>query len=142
MDNYTPESIAFIYQHQVFVFGSNMNGAHIGGAARIAYDQYGAIWGYAEGRYGHSYAIPTLDKDFNKVTEEQLEDSIDTFLEHVMNHKGTDFLLTKIGCGIAGWEVEDVKRIFWQAAQRTTTTFTHSSSLPTNLKIPKEFDNI
>lgn len=69
---FTPENIQELKENQVFVFGSNMNGNHAGGAARLAVEKFGAIMGQAEGLQGQSYAIPTLDKDMEKVTEEEL----------------------------------------------------------------------
>lgn len=68
----TPENIQELKENQIFVFGSNMNGNHAGGAARLAVEKFGAIMGQAEGIQGQSYAIPTLDKDMQKVTEEEL----------------------------------------------------------------------
>lgn len=68
----TPENIQELKENQIFVFGSNMNGNHTGGAARLAVEKFGAIMGQAEGIQGQSYAIPTLDKDMQKVTEEEL----------------------------------------------------------------------
>ncbi len=45
---------------EVFVFGSNAQGAHGGGAARFAYDRFGAVWGQGEGLQGQSYGIDTM----------------------------------------------------------------------------------
>ena len=46
--------------NEVFVFGSNLQGMHGGGAARMAYEHFGAVWGQGVGLYGQSYAIPTM----------------------------------------------------------------------------------
>ena len=67
---FTPDNIQELKENQIFVFGSNMNGNHAGGAARLAVERFGAIMGRAEGIQGQSYAIPTLDEDMEKVTEE------------------------------------------------------------------------
>ena len=69
---FTPENIQELKENQIFVFGSNMNGNHAGGAARLAVEKFGAIMGQAEGLQGQSYAIPTLNEDMEKVTEEDL----------------------------------------------------------------------
>lgn len=69
---FTPDNIQELKENQIFVFGSNMNGNHAGGAARLAVEKFGAIMGQAEGIQGQSYAIPTLDEDMEKVTEEDL----------------------------------------------------------------------
>ena len=45
----------------VFVFGSNPEGRHGAGAARVARIHFGAIYGQGEGLQGNAYAIPTKD---------------------------------------------------------------------------------
>ena len=64
---YTPEHITSLKENEIFVFGSNLLGKHIGGAARMAKDKFGAQERVSEGITGQSYAIPTLDENFNKV---------------------------------------------------------------------------
>ena len=135
---FTPERIEKLKPGEIFVFGSNMNGAHMGGAAHIAYENFGAKWGESEGLTGHSYAIPTLDKNMEKVSEGALEASIDKFIGFVLNNRYLTFYLTKIGCGIAGWDIEDVKRIFWKVIEENYK-FNSEYSIPINLIIPIEF---
>ena len=79
MKQYTPENITDLKPNEVFVFGSNMNGNHAGGAARVAVGKFGAIMGQAEGLQGQSYAIPTLDKDMQKVDLDTLQKSLFRF---------------------------------------------------------------
>ena len=43
----TPEFITRLEPDEIFVFGSNLAGFHGGGAARIAYEKFGAEWGVA-----------------------------------------------------------------------------------------------
>lgn len=136
----TPEDIFDLEVNEIFVFGSNMNGAHIGGAALIAYENFEATWGESEGLTGRSYAIPTLDENMEKVSENALEASIDKFIDFVLNNQQLTFYLTKIGCGIAGWNIEDVKRIFWKVIEDYKPET--ECSLPSNLIIPKEFKKI
>ena len=100
----TPENIQELNENQIFVFGSNMNGNHAGGAARLAVEKFGAIMGQAEGIQGQSYAIPTLDKDMQKVTGNELIVSLRNFKHYADEHPELTFLLTKIGCGIAGFD--------------------------------------
>ena len=133
---YTPEHIDKLRQNEIFVFGSNLNGWHGGGAALIAYERFGAKLGVAEGFAGQTYAIPTLDKNMKKVSSEELTASLAKFFIKVREHKEYIFYLTKIGCGIAGWSVEEVRRIFWIVVNK----FTYSDNLPNNLIIPKEFE--
>ena len=40
----TPKWITSLQKDEVFVFGSNINGMHGGGAARVAMDKFGAVW--------------------------------------------------------------------------------------------------
>lgn len=127
---FTPEFISELEPNEVFIFGSNENGNHYGGAARVAFDQFGAKWGTAVGRSGQTYAIPTLDRDMEKVEPEMLEIHLEDLAEYVRENPDLKFYLTKIGCGIAGWSVEEVKKIFWRA---------FGYSQPKNLLIPKEF---
>lgn len=57
---YTPEMITELKEDEIFVFGSNLAGAHGGGAARVAYNKFGAVWGQGVGLQGQSYGIPTM----------------------------------------------------------------------------------
>lgn len=115
----TPENIQELKDNQIFVFGSNMNGNHAGGAARLAVEKFGAIMGQAEGIQGQSYAIPTLDKDMQKATEEELLVFLENFGNYANEHPEKEFLLTAIGTGIAGltpatwrtWYLEQTCRI-------------------------------
>lgn len=133
---YTPEHIDKLRPNEIFVFGSNLNGWHGGGAALIAYERFGAKLGVAEGFAGQTYAIPTLDKNMKKVSSEELTASLAKFFIKVREYEEYIFYLTKIGCGIAGWSVEEVRRIFWIVVNK----FTYSGNLPNNLIIPKEFE--
>lgn len=128
----TPEFITELQPDEIFVFGSNENGYHAGGAARIAHEKFGAVWGVASGRTGQSYAIPTLDRDMEKVEPEMLEIHLEDFIEYVRKYPTLKFYLTKIGCGIAGWDIEEVKNILWKVLE--------NRNLPKNLIIPREFE--
>lgn len=133
---FTPEHITSLKHGEIFVFGSNRLGKHIGGAARIAKDNFGAQEGVSEGITGQSYAIPTLDENFGRVSLIDLTISITLFLEHVKIHKDRyTYYLTKIGCGIAGWDVRDVRVVFKICLKRI-----FNGVVPENLYIPKEFE--
>ena len=56
----SPSKIDSLGGHEVFVFGSNLAGLHGGGAARHAYNKFGAEWGVGVGMTGQCYAIPTM----------------------------------------------------------------------------------
>ncbi len=91
---------------EVFVFGSNGSGAHGGGAARFAYDRFGAVWGQSEGLQGQSYGIDTMSG--LRVFEEQAG----RFLAFARQHPELRFLVTEVGCGIAGYTPEQVAGFF------------------------------
>ena len=91
---------------EVFVFGSNAAGAHGGGAARFAYDRFGAVWGQAEGLQGQSYGIDTMSG------LEVLEQQAARFLAFARATPDLRFLLTEVGCGIAGYTPDDVAPFF------------------------------
>jgi len=136
---YTPEIITSLESNEVFVFGSNKNGHHTGGAARVAYEKFGAKWGMFEGIANNSYAIPTLNEYMDKVSKIDLEDSIAKFIDFVLTNQHLTFYLTKIGCGIAGWSIEEVKDIFWKVIEVFRPALEKEAHLPANLIIPKEF---
>jgi hypothetical protein len=96
---------------EVFVFGSNASGAHGGGAARFALERFGAVWGQSEGLQGQSYGIDTMSG--LDVFEEQAR----RFLEFAQEHDELRFLVTEVGCGIAGYTPEQVAKFFRGAPQ-------------------------
>lgn len=109
-EEYTPEKIEFLGKRDIFVFGSNLAGNHAGGAARVALNRFGAIWGQGEGLQGNSYAIPTMQGDINTI-----KPYVDKFIEFAEYEKALTFYVTKIGCGIAGFKVEDIAPLFIKA---------------------------
>ena len=107
---FTPERISELKAYDIFVFGSNLAGSHGGGAARLAYNRFGAIWGQGVGLQGQSYAIPTMQGGV-----ETIKPYVDDFIEFARQHPELKFLVTRIGCGIAGFGVEEIAPLF-QAA--------------------------
>ena len=107
---YTPERIIELKSNEIFVFGSNLAGAHGGGAARLAYNRFGAIWGQGVGLQGQSYAIPTMQGGV-----ETIKPYVDEFIEFTTNHPEYKFLVTRIGCGIAGFSADEIAPLFMKA---------------------------
>lgn len=103
--------IETLNENQVFVFGSNENGYHAGGAARQALDRFGAVWGKAKGLQGQSYAIVTLDEDMRQVPPSYILEQLTELNEFAGRNPDKEFLVTAIGCGIAGFKVEDIASI-------------------------------
>ena len=99
-------------QNEIFVFGSNLNGLHGGGAARMAYHHFGAEWGKGVGLYGHSYAIPTMHGGVSSI-----KPYVENFLHFAKVHSEFDFLVTEIGCGIAGFTPQDIAPLFFPAIE-------------------------
>lgn len=102
--------ITKLKSNEVFVFGSNMNGFHNGGAAHQALE-WGAVMGIGVGRQGRTYAIPTLDTDMSKLPLETIKKHLSDFVEYATYYPNTRFLLTKIGQGIAGFTEKEMESI-------------------------------
>lgn len=103
----TPSFISTLKENEIFVFGSNLQGIHAGGAARMAHANFGAVMGQGVGLQGKSYAIPTMQGGV-----ETIKPYVDEFIEFATQHKELKFLVTPIGCGIAGFEPEDIAPLF------------------------------
>lgn len=109
------DNITVLKQNQIFVFGSNIVGRHLGGAAAQAFDDFGAKWGIGEGLTGQSYAFPTLDEYFKRVSNTRLHASRLRLYQCAERHSDKEFLLTKVGCGIAGFSELKMKKLFANA---------------------------
>lgn len=140
MRKYTPENIVNLNENEIFVFGSNEAGIHGAGAARIAFLKFGAEMGLGNGLSGNSYAIPTKDRNVRTLPLDKVKSYIDEFIGFVLKHQNLTFYLTKIGCGLAGFTIEEIKNIFWEVIEEYRTESSKEQYLPSNLIIPKEFD--
>ena len=107
---FTPDRITSLKENEIFVFGSNLAGAHGGGAAWLAYQRFGAIWGQGVGLQGQSYGIPTMQGGV-----ETIKPYVDEFIVFARQHPELRFLVTRIGCGIAGFEPEEIAPLFAEA---------------------------
>ena len=107
---FTPARITSLAENEIFVFGSNLAGAHGGGAAWVAHKRFGAVWGKGIGLYGRTYAIPTMQGGV-----ETIRPYVDDFIEFAKAHPQLVFLVTRIGCGIAGFREWEIAPLF-QAA--------------------------
>lgn len=106
-----PDRISELENYQIFVFGSNLAGNHAGGAAAIAADQFGAIWGQGVGLQGQSYGIPTMHGGIDEI-----KPYVDEFIAFAKQNPDLDFLVTRIGCGIAGLTEEEMAPLFAEGA--------------------------
>lgn len=119
---FTPDRISSLGENEIFVFGSNLAGSHGGGAAWAAFKRFGAIMGQGVGLQGQSYAIPTMQGGV-----ETIKPYVDQFVEFAREHSEYKFLVTRIGCGIAGFTDEQIAPLFRAALDVE------------NIILPKEF---
>lgn len=106
----TPNFITNLKVNEIFVFGSNLQGMHGGGAARIAFDHFGAEWGVGVGRTGRCYAIPTMHGGLDAIRP-----YVDEFIMYAKLNPTLFFLVTRIGCGIASFTDEQMAPLFAKA---------------------------
>ena len=118
----TPEFIKSLENNEIFVFGSNLQGMHGGGAARIAVEKFGAIMGQGVGLQGQSYAIPTMQGGPNTILP-----YVEEFIAFAKQHPELTFLVTRIGCGIAGFRPAEIAPLFAGAVEVD------------NIHLPKDF---
>lgn len=109
-DQFTPDNIQSLEPNEVFVFGSNLQGFHGGGAASLAARKFGAIWGQAVGLQGQSYGIPTMHGPVPEIAP-----YVEQFIAFAKENPNLKFLVTKIGCGIAGFKEEEIAPLFKDA---------------------------
>jgi len=106
----TPEFITSLRPNEIFVFGSNLQGMHGGGAAYTAHRKFGAVMGQGVGLQGQSYAIPTMQGGV-----ETIRPYVNEFIAFAKAHPELTFLVTRIGCGIAGFTDEEISPLFAEA---------------------------
>lgn len=118
----TPDRITSLNPGEIFVFGSNVDGFHHGGAAGFACRHFGAVYGNPEGPQGQCYAIPTVG-----VTLRELYAKIQEFIDYAEAHPNLTFLVTAIGCGNGGYHPREIAPMFDRARRLN------------NIHLPAEF---
>lgn len=98
--------------NEIFVFGSNTAGRHGAGAARQAMQFFGAKYHEGVGRTGQCYGIPTKDSNIESLPIELIKPFVDEFYAYAKAHPELRFLVTEIGCGLAGNTAEEIKPLF------------------------------
>lgn len=117
--HYHDESIIkTLAEDTIFVFGSNMAGTHAGGAAKIALQHFGATKGVGRGWAGQSFAIPTMNEHLQQMPLSQIQHYIDDFKIYVKHHPKMKFFITAVGCGVAGYKVEEIAPMFKGIGQK------------------------
>ncbi len=130
----TPDNIRVLVNNEIFVFGSNTAGRHGKGAALQAATQFGAVEGVAEGLSGRTYAIPTREyvgpRQLYDLSLKEIGRHVERFLTFARRHQEYRFLVTKIGCGHAGYSPKDIAPLF------------HACNIPINVTLPATFWSI
>jgi hypothetical protein len=108
----TPDNITELKENEIFVFGSNLAGRHGAGAALLAVEKFGAIYGEGKGFMGQSFAIPTKDRQIETFPLIRIQLYIDFFVICALHSKDKIFLVTQIGCGLAGYTPKDIAPLF------------------------------
>lgn len=98
----------------ILVYGSNLDGANLGGAARAAKLHFGAIDGIGEGITGHAYALPTVGHDFAPMPLAEVKIHVERFI-HFAHGYPKVFKVTRVGCGIAGFKDSNIAPMFADA---------------------------
>jgi len=101
--------------HKIFVFGSNLAGRHGAGAALHARTYYGAKYGQGKGLQGNSYAIPTKGHHLEVLPLDIIETYVKEFIVFASQNNELEFLVTRIGCGLAGYKNEQIAPMFRHA---------------------------
>jgi hypothetical protein len=123
----TEDKITKLKPGEIFVFGSNTSGRHGKGAAKTAMG-WGAVYGQGDGLQGHTYGIPTVNASITgKLSLEKIQGYVDNFIEFAKTQPHMTFLVTEIGCGLAGWEVKNIAPLFKEAMNVS------------NIHLPKKF---
>lgn len=102
---------------EIFVFGSNLAGIHGAGAAKVAFEKFGAVWGQGQGLNGQSYAIATKDENLNTRPLDGIAFSISIFCHHTQltSNANTRWFVTRVGCGLAGFGDSQIAPMFKNA---------------------------
>ena len=123
----TPDIITKLNDNEIFIFGSNLSGRHGKGAAKTALG-WGAKWGQAKGLQGRTYGIPTKDASIRRtLTIEEIKPFVDEFIEFAKANENLIFLVTAIGCGLAGYKPKDIAPLFAECVNLK------------NVKLPQRF---
>ncbi len=124
----TPENITQLAKNEIFVFGSNYAGRHGKGAALTALRRFGARGGQGMGLMGESYGIATKGWRMDVLPLAKIEVQVERFLRFAKAHHQLEFLVTEIGCGLAGYSPKHIGPMFFKFG-----------GVPCNMALPKSF---
>lgn len=126
----TPENITQLKENEIFCFGSNEAGFHGAGAAKLALNKFGAIYGQGFGIQRKSFAIPTKDNKIETLPLNHIQEYVLDFIDFAKRNPNLIFLVTKIGTGLVGLKTEEIAPMFRNAINVK------------NIYLPKEFWDI
>lgn len=98
------------------MFGSNTKGIHGRGAAKQAL-KFGAQYGVGEGLCGQTYGLPTKDRKIQTLSIERISYCVDRFIKCAKENPSLTFLVTEVGCGLAGYKPKEIAPLFKDAIQ-------------------------
>lgn len=124
MTSRTTGLISELAPGQIFVFGSNEGGNHGRGAAEQAKLMFGARMGQGKGLMGRSYGIPTKSSKLRVLSVRAIEKYVQEFTVFARSRPDLHFLVTEVGCGLAGYEPDEIAPLFREASAL------HNVSLP------------
>lgn len=116
MNRVIQDNITELEEHQIFVFGSNESGVHGAGAAKVAMS-FGAEMEKGFGFSGNTFAIPTKDWEIKTLPLEAIEHYVKRFTAAATVYDKLEFLVTEVGCGLAGYKVGDIAPLFTEASK-------------------------
>lgn len=122
----TREPITDLAEGEIFVFGSNRAGRHGRGAALLAARKFGAKYGQGNGIMGRSYGISTKDERLRVLSLNAIWVQVSRFIRYAEAHPENTFLVTQIGCGLAGYSPKEIAPLF-------------GSKIPENVAMPGVF---
>lgn len=127
-------------KNTIFVFGSNPEGIHGAGAAKIAVEQFGAIYGQGEGLQGNAYAIPTKDlrvkenNSLRSISKEQIIENIKKLYEVAKQNPEKTFK-------IAYTNKEDETTLNGYTGAEMFSMFIEAGQVPNNIQFSESWSN-
>jgi hypothetical protein len=109
---YNNENITGINPNEIFVFGSNESGIHGAGAAKTACNNFNAEYGVGVGFTGQCYALPTKNAYIKTLELVEINEQVASFLVDAFYHPDLDFIVTKVGTGLAGYSDAEIAPMF------------------------------
>ena len=113
--NITPTYITALKPNEIFCYGSNEKYIHGAGAAKTAL-KWGALYGVGPFS-GHTYGISTKDKKIKTLSLDKIAQHVDDFTVFAQINPHYQFLVTEVGCGLAGLKPKEIAPLFKKASK-------------------------